>query len=322
MTDRAEFERIFYNALLTASLERREKPRGLVYHYTSPDGLLGILKSRKIWATDFRHLNDSREVLAGVEASIPIIAEEVNLGLKRLKGDLTDELRPAMDAIGEGAFGGVERWLSDNSIFVASCSEPGDSLPQWREYGGRCAGFSIGIDPRAVMVPSTLESFDLFKCVYHADNLSGILRTRARAIFDALETALAYILRQQEPEEKLLQKNISLIGWTAIALHRLQAEAAICYKDSGFESEQEWRFVGGFPLGFALGEQEFRSSAYGITPYIELDLPTGSIKEIIVGPKFCSNGQVLDATRRGVQELLRRSNWDDVEIVPSSLSVR
>jgi hypothetical protein len=39
-----------------------------LYHYTSFDTLLAIIKSRCMWATDFRYVNDSSEVTVFGEA--------------------------------------------------------------------------------------------------------------------------------------------------------------------------------------------------------------------------------------------------------------
>lgn len=36
-------------------------PEHLIFHYTSGDGLLGILSSDTIWATSIHHLNDGKE---------------------------------------------------------------------------------------------------------------------------------------------------------------------------------------------------------------------------------------------------------------------
>lgn len=43
----------------------REKPSGCLYHYTGTAGLIGIIQSRKLWATDYRHLNDRKEYQIG-----------------------------------------------------------------------------------------------------------------------------------------------------------------------------------------------------------------------------------------------------------------
>ena len=50
-------------AHLFERLLQEAEPREVLYHYTNQDGLLGILRSRCIWCTDIRFLNDSRDVL-------------------------------------------------------------------------------------------------------------------------------------------------------------------------------------------------------------------------------------------------------------------
>jgi hypothetical protein len=39
----------------------------IFYHYTSQRGLLGIIKEKKIWATNIRYLNDEREFDYGID---------------------------------------------------------------------------------------------------------------------------------------------------------------------------------------------------------------------------------------------------------------
>jgi len=33
----------------------------ILYHYTSQDGLIGILKDRNLWASKIHYMNDSKE---------------------------------------------------------------------------------------------------------------------------------------------------------------------------------------------------------------------------------------------------------------------
>ena len=37
-------------------------PHGTLYHYTTFTGLLGIVRSRSLWASDVRYMNDSAEL--------------------------------------------------------------------------------------------------------------------------------------------------------------------------------------------------------------------------------------------------------------------
>jgi len=49
-------------------------PPNLLYHYTTQTGLLGIIKSKEIWATHTQYLNDQRKF----RHAISIIEEELS----------------------------------------------------------------------------------------------------------------------------------------------------------------------------------------------------------------------------------------------------
>jgi hypothetical protein len=48
-----------------------------VFHYTDSAGLLGILSSRSLFATDYRYLNDAAEGSLIQELIVPIIEAEI-----------------------------------------------------------------------------------------------------------------------------------------------------------------------------------------------------------------------------------------------------
>jgi hypothetical protein len=50
-----------------SSLASGLRPRGLLYHYTTVDGFLGILDSDSLRATHIRYLNDSQEFIDALE---------------------------------------------------------------------------------------------------------------------------------------------------------------------------------------------------------------------------------------------------------------
>ena len=50
-----------------------DTPKGLLYHYTTLTGLLGIVGSKKLWASDIRYMNDSAEL----KHSADLIRQEV-----------------------------------------------------------------------------------------------------------------------------------------------------------------------------------------------------------------------------------------------------
>src|ERR1700681_656381 len=67
----------FEHAILKSVLSGAP-PSRLLYHYTTQDGILGIVKSKEIWATHHQCLNDQREYLHAKE----LVRDEI---VKRLK---------------------------------------------------------------------------------------------------------------------------------------------------------------------------------------------------------------------------------------------
>jgi len=48
-----------------------------VFHYTSQEGLLGIVQSESLWVTSIRHLNDSTELEYAVELTRAMLLRKV-----------------------------------------------------------------------------------------------------------------------------------------------------------------------------------------------------------------------------------------------------
>lgn len=47
----------------------------LVHHYTDTQGFTGVIEKSAIWATDFRYLNDSKELIYAWEAFVDKLVE-------------------------------------------------------------------------------------------------------------------------------------------------------------------------------------------------------------------------------------------------------
>jgi Protein of unknown function (DUF2971) len=106
-----------------------KKPISAIYHYTSAENALNILKSGELWFTERAHLNDPSEIKFGIE-----LAEYVARSLASPIADWLRHLR--------------ERFMVPHAYYTASFSVDGDSLPQWRAYAddgkGIALGFSLG----------------------------------------------------------------------------------------------------------------------------------------------------------------------------------
>jgi hypothetical protein len=66
-------------ALITFERLSRAEPPPILYHYTTQEGLLGILETDSLWATKIHFLNDSSEYALACNLAV----EEIKSRLER-----------------------------------------------------------------------------------------------------------------------------------------------------------------------------------------------------------------------------------------------
>lgn len=130
---------------------------GLLYHYTSQKGLLGIIENRHLWVSHLQYLNDTSEGQIFAKLLINELDQRDSaeskeplsrfMMLAQLMGRSVGEPETKMQhadkkvlSTGRVAFS----WIKAQDAFVASFSEQGDLLSQWRAYSGETGGYSIG----------------------------------------------------------------------------------------------------------------------------------------------------------------------------------
>lgn len=102
------------------------EPPGATYHYTSAQGLLGILSNRSLWLSDCRFLNDADELHHSDRRALSVVEAS----------KLSSRTRSRLRRI-------VEQFVNWSTL-TASFSENGDLLSQWRAYCPLEGGYSIG----------------------------------------------------------------------------------------------------------------------------------------------------------------------------------
>lgn len=240
----------------------REKPSGCLYHYTGTAGLIGIVQSRKLWATDYRHLNDRKEYQIGARL-------------------LQHELRNSK--LKERQRNHFERLVADTqkACFVLSFSERGNQLSQWRAYCPGGNGYALGFcQSNALFSAATQHSFNLIRCVYDRRRQQELCRYLVESFMEGMVTKQSWWPKKDMPSR--IKAFFDRYQWNlALAL------VMSALKHSGFEEEREWRLVSQYP-DEALYGVSFRTGRFGITPYFELPMDMGEsprhIDEIIIGP--------------------------------------
>jgi hypothetical protein len=114
-------------------------PNSILYHYTSNQGFMGIVGSKKIWLTSLDGSNDPREI------SFP---KELVLNILRIlrRGEFSDTLGIMISIL----WAHIESALKSQAFYTASFSTKKDELELWREYADRGSGVCIGFRPRGL----------------------------------------------------------------------------------------------------------------------------------------------------------------------------
>ncbi len=124
-----------------------------LYHYTTAEGLLGIVQTRKIWATSIFYLNDMKEFRDGIELSkkhVQALHDGMTEAfLRKLLANVLERLR-ACDGF---------------HTYVCSFSELADDLSQWRAYCP-AGGFAIGFPKDMLTVAALQQSCYSEPCIY------------------------------------------------------------------------------------------------------------------------------------------------------------
>lgn len=261
-----------------------------VAHYTTFSGALGIIKSKKLWATNIHYLNDYSEFNNGINMSI----DEMKRRSKNANKFERNLLYACIDRI--------ER-ISKISIYVASFCEDNNILSQWRGYAGG-SGVSMLFSYERLQNIAYEQGFRLVKCVYSDDHKRQIISNIIDKCMDmqsgfrdeaaALESAVAHI-------------------------HTFFITYFPAFKDTAFSEEQEWRLVSQ-PTSCLDAGVGFRTTATMLIPHFEINLDCNQIIEhdktdiglraIMVGPNT-NRELALDA----ITMLLHKENifWSHID---------
>lgn len=142
MTDQPAWE-IFLNWLRDVVDAGSEPVTGPLWHYTNADGVKGIVTTDRLWATDTAFLNDSAELVYGLDLALGAVREIAGQGVSTPTARL-------MAALAEPESGILRPFLDESlRLFVTCFCTNDDLLSQWRAYGGQshAGGYAIGFQP-------------------------------------------------------------------------------------------------------------------------------------------------------------------------------
>jgi hypothetical protein len=264
----------------------------ILYHYTTAEGLQGIIKDKSIWASDYRFLSDAAEFNYGLKIFQDIFIQFAT----ELPSDVVEVIKDLeKDNFATPDF--------PFSVLIASFCECGDLLSQWRGYNG-AIGYAIGFNADWLEQRAKEQDFDLISACYKPEKQQQTIV----GAFDLLKESL----RQGEnPSWKTVKK-----WWPQmlVSMARLKRE--------DFKEEREWRLV-----RVTSGWKDIctRTARSGLVPYLPVKLNAKAmnhlspearnigIERIIVGPAL------LDQQKTAVDALLASRHMRGPEIEKSRI---
>ncbi|TGD74765.1 DUF2971 domain-containing protein [Mangrovimicrobium sediminis] len=224
-----------------------QAPQETLYHYTSLSGLLGIVGSGELRASDIRYMNDSAELRHTLDLVASHLSQRILAGV-----DNPTLLNQLLEWL-------THRIASGPMIFGASFRANGNLLSQWRGYSVHGKGVSLGFAPGFIAERAASQGFQVGRCLYGEDEQRQLIER----VVDAIEALAA-----QMPEAAQHR------DWSPVferAEEDLLRMAAVL-KHPSFEEEQEWRIVS--PAIEDCGEApvSFREGRSSLVPFFRFDL--------------------------------------------------
>lgn len=195
-----------------------------LFHYTTLNGLRGIVESRSLWLTKAAYLNDRSEL----KFAISLFQCEANNQVAALVGsrsDIADLLRDAAHQLDS---------FQETNICLASFCEDGDLLSQWRGYGSAGLGVALGFSGHALERVNRTGWGNLLRCVYEPNEHMQVIRDLIQLLLNAYE-----ICKKGVSSDKYASIRKDLIGY----FNTTFLQVAPVLKNKHFTVEREWRIV-------------------------------------------------------------------------------
>ena len=282
--------------------DRRRPPT--IYHYTSTEGLIGILSTGKMWFTDIMYMNDSSELKYAIELIDSVIEDRV----KRHTNELFSEVLK-----------GTWNFHHDFSdIYILCFTADGDLLSQWRAYGESGNGYAIGFDTKVNNYLGLLS-----KVEYIPEKQTLIINKIIDKIYNIFNDELNNYGNLQHKE--------LLVHLSTNSINKLLSDIALRFKHPSFAEEKEWRllyivdyFADDF-LDYDFLNLNFRCSNGRLIPFMNLGLTMNHDNEVCKLPiNKIIHGPAVNPhlTQKALEQIIGKYKYSNVKIGGSSVPLR
>ncbi len=292
-----------------------------IYHYTSTDGLLGIIQRDgrlKLWFTRYDSLNDRTERKEFLEQLYSYCDQKLEEGsfseefyqiIKNIDFSDRRNIATYKDETfiidGREYTGLIESRPRDCDTYLCCFSEDKDSLAMWNYYtkSNQYSGYSIGVfsDQLADVIDEC--SIQLKRVIYD-DNIKK----------NILDKLLIPCAKEYPSKDKHIQQG--MIRFIKVKLEEFQ----YVFKNSCFAHEKEIRAILYVPRDFkgndVVSSKFYRNNNGIITPYVELTREL-VVTDLVVGPLT-----EIEVAQRNLKEFLTDSGQNGVKIIESKVPIR
>lgn len=314
-----------------------------LWHYTTAEGLKGILSDQTLWATDYRYLNDESEITYSKTIIHKMMLPKVIDKIKQICDVNSDAKKIAELYGGVRKIAGIEIDETIDILFNAMLNRPGSPqqipfvlsfckvpendnfkqnnglLSQWRGYG-KDGGYAIIFNTNELIrdFEKETDSFDYGptadgSVVYDTDNLGET------------DDMKKYLSRLNDYAYKVCESRLSKKELPPTETTNIGAlfTCMVFLKHKGFEEEKEYRFCvmpssKEMPCDSskAIKKIEIRNSGGTLVSYIRLfeHSENLSIKGICVGPHH-----EKESRRESIKTYLGSIGLDKVKVFSSEI---
>lgn len=260
-----------------------ERQHGTLYHYTSLSGVMGIVESGSLRATDIRFFNDAAEMKHTADLLRTIIAQREEAGASNQR--LLVQLREWLS----------HRLTDGHMLYVACFTANGNLLSQWRSYCPTTKGVSLGFDAEKVCNSATRQSFRVGKCLYDAETQLKIVAT----ILDAIEHIAEERGEDNDPSKRHPSQSFYNV-FEEIEADLLRVSALL--KHPSFHEEEEWRTVSSVTTNYVEAPIEYWEGPSMLVPFMKFRLPEAAdrpldIEHVFLGPTPNVNNSMTSLSR-------------------------
>jgi hypothetical protein len=265
-------------------------PKETLYHYTTFAGLVGIVSSQLLWASDIRYMNDSAELKHSADLIRMEITHRIAAG--HAKPNLLNQFLEWV----------THRITNGHMLFATSFRSNGNLLSQWRGYSKMGKGVSLGFNPNYILGCAREQSFQIGKCIYDLSDQRRLIKQ----VVDAVEYLAQEHCKNSDTTEKHSPQTYYDV-FEKIESDLLRIAAIL--KHPSFQEEEEWRIVSPALTDYVTSPVLFREGTSMLVPYVEFKLLQEknkpiALEHIFLGPtpniNISMNSLIMFLAKNGV----------------------